>query len=160
MAPIDTFSFVVGKTIPYFLIALVSAGLIIGASMLLFGLPMRGNWLALLVAFSLFLVGALGTGLFISTVADSQQVAFQVALLVSLLPTMMLSGFVFPISSMPPWLQAVTYVVPARYFLVVLRGILLKGAGLSVLLPQLGALSLYALAMLGLASIRLAREHG
>ncbi len=157
MAPIDTFSFVIGKTIPYFLIALASAALIIGASMVLFGLPMRGNWLALLVALSLFLVGALATGLLISTASDTQQVAFQLALLICLLPTMMLSGFIFPISSMPRGLQLVTYLVPARYFLVALRGIVLKGAELNHLLPQLGALALYAAAMLGLSALRLAK---
>lgn len=159
MAPIGTFSFVVGKAIPYFLISLSSAALIIGASMVLFGLPMRGSWFGLTVALSLFLVGALATGLLISTIAESQQVAFQVALLVSLLPTMMLSGFIFPISSMPAFLQVVTYAVPARYFLVALRGIVLKGSELGALLPQLAALFLYAAAMLGLASIRLARER-
>jgi len=160
MAPIDTFSFIVGKTIPYFLIALASAALIIGASMLLFGLPMRGNWGALLVALSLFLVGALATGLLISTVADTQQLAFQMALLISFLPTIMLSGFIFPIGSMPRALQLVTLLVPARYFLVALRGIVLKGTALQHLLPQLGALAVYAAAMLGLASARLARQRG
>jgi ABC-2 type transport system permease protein len=159
MAPIDTLSFILGKTLPYFLISLSSAALIIGASMLLFGLPMRGNWLSLLVALSLFLVGALGTGLLISTVAESQQVAFQMALLISLLPTMMLSGFIFPISSMPPFLQTVTYAVPARYFLVALRGIVLKGSPLSHFILPLAALSIYAAAVLGLASLRLARER-
>ncbi len=160
MAPIDTFSFIVGKTIPYFMIALASAALTIGASMLLFGLPMRGNWGALFVAMSLFLVGALATGLLISTVADSQQLAFQIALLISFLPTIMLSGFIFPIGSMPHALQVVTYVVPARYFLVALRGIVLKGAALEHLLPQLGALTVYAAVMLTLASVRLARGRG
>jgi ABC-2 type transport system permease protein len=121
---------------------------------------MRGNWLSLAFALSLFLVGALGTGLLISTVAESQQVAFQMALLISLLPTMMLSGFIFPISSMPPVLQAVTYAVPARYFLVALRGIVLKGTELSHLLVPLAALFVYAAAVLGLASLRLARERG
>ena len=159
MAPIDTFSFVIGKTIPYFLIALASSALIILASMVLFGLPMRGNWLALLFAMSLFLVGALATGLLISTVADSQQLAFQMALLISFLPTIMLSGFIFPIGSMPQVLQWITHLVPARYFLVALRGIVLKGTALHHLLPQLGALVLYAAGMLGLASLRLARER-
>lgn len=159
MAPIDTFSFVVGKTIPYFAISLCSAALIILASMALFGLPMRGNWLSLLLALSLFLVGALGTGLLISTVSESQQVAFQLALLISLLPTIMLSGFIFPISSMPAALQAITYVVPARYFLVALRGIVLKGASVTHLVAPLVALGIYALAMLSLASLRLARER-
>jgi ABC-2 type transport system permease protein len=160
MAPIGTLSFVVGKTIPYFLISFASAALIIGASMVLFGLPMRGNWAALALALSLFLVGALATGLLISTVADTQQLAFQMALLISFLPTIMLSGFIFPIGSMPPALQVITHLVPARYFLVALRGILLKGTAASHLLPQLGALSLYAAAMLGLAALRLSREKG
>lgn len=159
MAPLDTFSFVVGKTIPYFIIALASAALIIGASMVLFGLPMRGNWMSLVIALSLFLVGALATGILISTVADSQQLAFQMALLISFLPTIMLSGFIFPINSMPRALQLITYLVPARYFLIALRGIVLKGTALSLLLPQMAALSIYAMAMLALSSVRLARER-
>jgi ABC-2 type transport system permease protein len=159
MAPIDTFSFVVGKTIPYFLVSLLSAALIILAAMVLFGLPMRGNWGALLVALSLFLIGALATGLLISTVADSQQVAFQMALLISLLPTLILSGFIFPISSMPRALQLVTNLVPARYFLITLRGIVLKGVPLATLIVPLVAMSIYAAAMLSLASLRLARER-
>ena len=117
--------------------------------MVLFGLPMRGSWLSLLVALSLFLVGALGTGLLISTVAETQQVAFQLALLVSLLPTLMLSGFIFPISSMPRALQLITYVVPARYFLIALRGIVLKGAPIAHLLLPVAALALYAAADAG-----------
>jgi drug efflux transport system permease protein len=158
MAPIGTFSFVIGKSIPYFFISLASAALIIFAAMLLFGLPMRGNWIALLVALSLFIAGALGTGLLISTAAETQQVAFQAAMLSSFLPTLMLSGFIFPISSMPAALQLVTYIVPARYFLVALRGIVLKGTALWLLWPQMVALSIYAGVMLALASVRLARE--
>jgi ABC-2 type transport system permease protein len=160
MAPIGTVAFLVGKTIPYFLIALLSAALIVLASMALFDLPMRGSWFTLLAALALFLFGALATGLLISTLARTQQFAFQVALLVSLLPTMMLSGFVFPISSMPAALQVVTHAVPARYFLVALRGILLKGADLGAILPQMGALTVYAAVVLGLASLRLAKERG
>jgi ABC-2 type transport system permease protein len=158
MAPIDTFSFVVGKTIPYFLISLASAALIVLAAMVLFQLPMRGNWLSLLIALSLFIAGALGTGLVISTVADTQQVAFQAAMLSSFLPTLMLSGFIFPISSMPQFLQVITYAVPARYFLIALRGIVLKGTSIWLLMPQMGALIVYALVMLTLASLRLSRE--
>jgi ABC-2 type transport system permease protein len=160
MAPIDTFSFVVGKSIPYFLISLTSAALIVFAAMLLFGLPMRGNWVSLLVAVSLFIAGALGQGLLISTMAETQQVAFQAAMLSSFLPTLMLSGFIFPISSMPVALQLVTYVVPARYFLIALRGIVLKGVPIGIVTPQLAALSVYALFMLVLASVRLAKEQG
>ena len=160
MAPIDTVSFLIGKTIPYFLIALTSSALIVAASMGLFGLPMRGNWLTLFAASSVFLFGALATGLLISTIADSQQLAFQMALLISFLPTLMLSGFIFPINRMPRAQQLITHLVASRYFLIALRGILLKGTAFGQLLPQLGALAVYATVMLGLASARLARSDG
>ena len=126
--------------------------------MVLFGMPMRGSWALLLLALSLFLVGALGVGLLISSVADTQQVAFQAALLVSFLPTLMLSGFIFPIASMPVFLRAVTYVVPARYFLIALRGIVLKGAGVDAFWRELVALAVFAVIMLALASVRLRRQ--
>ncbi len=158
MAPLDAASFVVGKTIPYFVVSLVSALGIVVVSMLLFGMPMRGSWAVLLLALSLFLFGALGLGLLISSVAETQQVAFQVALLVSFLPTLMLSGFVFPIASMPRALQLITYAVPARYFLVALRAIVLKGAGLSVYWIELVALTAFAIVVLALASVRLHRQ--
>ena len=93
-----------------------------------------------------------------TTVADTQQVAFQLALLSSFLPTLMLSGFIFPIASMPAVLQGITYIVPARYFLVALRGIVLKGVGPAVVWPDFLALSIFAAVVLTLASIRLRRQ--
>jgi ABC-2 type transport system permease protein len=158
MAPLGTAAFIVGKTLPYFVISLASSVFIVLASMVLFGLPMNGSWTLLLLALSLYTAGALGLGLMISTIADSQQVAFQIAVLASFLPTMMLSGFVFPIASMPGPIQAITYLVPARYFIVALRAIVLKGADLSAFWPQLAALGLYAAVMLTLASARLNRQ--
>jgi ABC-2 type transport system permease protein len=158
MAPIGALPFLLGKTIPYFALSLVSAFGVVLASMALFDLPMRGSWLVLLVAVGLFLVGALALGLLISSIAHTQQVAFQVALLASFLPTLMLSGFIFPISSMPAAIRAVTYLVPARYFLVALRGIVLKGAGIGAFWVELAALAAFAAAMLGLASLRLSRQ--
>jgi ABC-2 type transport system permease protein len=160
MAPISTPAYVVGKTIPYFFISLVSAFLIIAASMALFNLPVRGSWLLLLFAVAVFLVGALGTGLLVSTIVDSQALAFLIGLLLSLLPTFVLSGFIFPIASMPVPIQYITYVVPARYFLVALRGIVLKGVGFGILAPQFAALGIYAFVVLALASVRLAKERG
>ena len=158
MAPLGPFTYVIGKTVPYFLISLVSAFAIVGASMLLFDLPMRGSWALLFAAISLFLVGALAFGVLISTLAETQQVAFQMAILTSYLPTLMLSGFIFPISSMPVPLQAVTYAVPARYFLEVLRGIVLKGVGAAMFWQELAALAVFAAIVLSLASLRLHRE--
>jgi ABC-2 type transport system permease protein len=158
MAPLNALSFVLGKTIPYFIIALLSALAIMVVAMALFGLPMRGSWFVLLGTTSLYLVGALGLGLLVSSLADTQQVAFQVAMLASFMPTLMLSGFIFPIASMPAVLRGITYVVPARYFLIALRGIVLKGVGFSIIWPQLVWLSVYAAAVLLLASLRLWRE--
>jgi ABC-2 type transport system permease protein len=158
MAPLDASSFIVGKSIPYFIVSLISAFGIIVVAMALFELPMLGSWMTLLLALSLFLVGALALGLFISSVANTQQVAFQLALLASFLPTIMLSGFIFPIASMPAFLRAVTYAVPARYFLIALRGIVLKGAGIQTFWIELVALAIYAAVMLTLASARLRRQ--
>jgi ABC-2 type transport system permease protein len=160
MAPVGTFPFIAGKALPHFVIALGSGAAVFGASMVLFDLPMRGSWLTLATALSLYLVGALATGLLVSTISDTQQVAFQIALLVSLLPTLMLSGFIFPIASMPAALQVITHAVPARYFLEALRGIVLKGTAASHLVPDFTALVIYAAAALTLASVRLARERG
>ncbi len=158
MAPLGTTAYIVGKTLPYFCIAMCSSMGIILASMVLFGLPMNGSWLLLLLSLSLYLTGALGLGLMISTAAESQQAAFQLALLASFLPTMMLSGFVYPIASMPAPIRAITYLVPARYFLVALRSIVLKGAGIHVFWMQLVALTIYAAVMLTMASRRLKRS--
>jgi ABC-2 type transport system permease protein len=158
MAPLDAAPFVVGKTIPYFVISLASAFGIVVTAMALFDMPMRGSWPVLLLALSLFLVGALGIGLLISSVAETQQVAFQAAMLVSFLPTFMLSGFIFPISSMPRFLQLVTYAVPARYFLRALRAIVLKGAGIDLFWRDLAALSGFGALVLMLAAVRLRRQ--
>jgi ABC-2 type transport system permease protein len=158
MAPLGTGTFIVGKTLPYFVISLASSIFVVLASMVLFGLPMNGSWMLLLLALALYITGALGLGLMISTIADSQQVAFQIAVLMSFLPTIMLSGFVFPIASMPEPIQAITYIVPARYFIVALRAIVLKGADLSAFWQELVALGVYAAVLLTLASARLKRQ--
>ena len=158
MAPLSPFPYIIGKTMPYLVISFVSAILVILSAMLLFDLPMRGSWLLLCGAIGLFLIGAQAQGLLISTIAETQQVAFQVALLSSLLPTMILSGFIFPITSMPTVVQWITHIVPARYFLVALRSIVLKGAGITAFWQEMVALAIFATVALGLASLRLRRE--
>ena len=158
MAPISPLPYIIGKTMPYLVISFVSAILVILSAMLLFDLPMRGSWLLLCGAILLFLIGAQAQGLLISTIAETQQVAFQVALLSSLLPTMILSGFIFPITSMPTVVQWITHIVPARYFLVALRAIVLKGAGVTAFWQEMMALAIFATVALGVASLRLRRE--
>jgi len=158
MAPVSPGAYVLGKTIPYLALSFVSALLIILVAMVLFDLPMRGSWLVLCGAIGLFLIGAQAQGLLISSVAPTQQVAFQLALLSSFLPTFILSGFIFPISSMPQAIQVITHVIPARYFLVALRAIVLKGADVAAFWIELVALGVFAAAMLALASARLSRQ--
>ena len=158
MSPVGPVPYVLGKTAPYFVVSLISSMSIVVAAILLFDMPMRGSWVVLVGIVSLFLVGALAFGLLISSIAESQQVAFQVALLTSFLPTLMLSGFIFPIASMPTFLQVVTRIVPARYFLVALRGVVLKGVGPADFWQDVVALVVFAVAILGLASIRVRRQ--
>jgi ABC-2 type transport system permease protein len=158
MAPLSPLPYILGKTLPYLVISFASALVVIFAAMGLFDLPMRGSWLLLCLSIGLFLIGAQAQGLLISTIAESQQVAFQIALLSSLLPTMILSGFIFPISSMPVVVQWITHIVPARYFLVALRSIVLKGAEATAFWQDLMALAIFATIATALASLRLRRE--
>jgi ABC-2 type transport system permease protein len=159
VAPLGTGELILGKTLPYLAISLVAAILILVAARLLFGVEVKGSYVALFVATLLYLVGALGLGILISTMAESQAMAFQGGLLVSLLPAVLLSGFIFQIRSMPGWLQVLTHLVPARYYLVILRGIILKGTGLGPYWDQMGYLALFAAGTLALASLRLVRKE-
>jgi ABC-2 type transport system permease protein len=160
VAPLRTWELIIGKTLPYLGISLLATVIILAAARLFFGVVIRGPYLDLLVAVLVYLTGALAFGLFISTIADTQTFAFQAGLITSLLPAILLSGFVFQIRIMPGWLQVITYLVPARYFLVILRGIILKGEGLAPYWHELGALLIYATAAVTLASLRLARREG
>ncbi len=119
----------------------------------------RGSYLDLFIAILLFLIGALGWGLLVSSISDSQAMAFQAGMVTSLLPTIFLSGFIFPIKAMPVVVQGLTYLVPARYFLVVLRGVILKGAGLMPYWRDLGFLVLYAVIVLSIATVRLTKRE-
>ena len=122
------------------------------AGILIFSTPLNGSVLLLSVLTLLFLVGALGLGIFISAAVKSQVLATQIALVTTYLPALLLSGFLFDIASMPRFLQGVTFLIPARYFVTVTRGIFLKGVGVSVLWPQAVLMLLYAVVGLGLAT--------
>ncbi len=147
--PATKLEILLGKLVPYVGIGLVDVGLIVVAGVLVFGVPFRGPVVVFFAQTFLFLVGALGLGMLISTAARSQFLATQIALIATLLPAMLLSGFLFEIEAMPPVLQAVTYLVPARYYVVVARGIMLKGVGPSVLWVQ--SVFMIVFAVLGLA---------
>jgi ABC-2 type transport system permease protein len=150
---------IVGKTLPYLAISLTAAAIILVAARLLFGVVVRGPYLDLFLATLVYLVGALGFGLLVSSVAETQAMAFQAGMVASMLPAIFLSGFIFPIRSMPAAVQVLTFAVPNRYFLVILRGIILKGAGLGAYLQDLAFLVLYATVVLGIAYARLTRRE-
>jgi ABC-2 type transport system permease protein len=158
VTPLTPAELLIGKTIPYLMISLVATAIILLAARVLFGVAVRGSYLDLFVATLVYLIGALGSGLLVSSMSKTQAMAFQVGSLTSMLPAIFLSGFIFPIRSMPHVLQAITYAVPARYFLVIARGIILKGAPLTAFLGDLGFLVLYGAIVLAFAWNRLAKS--
>lgn len=133
VSPIRPVEMIFGKVAPYILLALLDAALIVMFSRFIFGVPMRGQPLLLLLFGLIFIYASLAIGVFISSWARTQQVALTAAMAGTLLPSILLSGFVFPIASMPTLLQAITYIVPAKYFLIQARGIMLKGVGFAYL---------------------------
>jgi drug efflux transport system permease protein len=150
---------IAGKTLPYLAISLAATAVILVVARALFGVVVRGPYLDLFLATLVYLLGALGLGLFVSTVAESQAMAFQIGMVASMLPAIFLSGFIFPIHSMPAAVQALTYAIPARYFNVILRGVILKGAGLADYPRDVAFLILYATVVLTVAYARLTRRE-
>jgi ABC-2 type transport system permease protein len=142
--PVKTPELILGKLIPYFLIGFTDTIVAIFMSTLLFHVPLRGSVTLLLALSSIFLFGGLSFGILISIAGRTQLVASQAALITSFLPAFLLSGFIFSISNMPKPLQIVTYFIPARYFVTILKGIFLKGSTLKVLLPETLLLSIFA----------------
>jgi ABC-2 type transport system permease protein len=153
VTPITPKEFILGKTLPFALISLVDVILITLVGVFWFEVPIRGSLGLLFLATSLYLMTTLGLGLFISTVSRTQQQAMMSAFFFQF-PAVLLSGFVFPIANMPEAVQWLTYFNPLRYFLIVIRGIFLKGVGIAILWPQLAALAVMGLLILWLASRR------
>ena len=153
VSPIRPAELIFGKTVPFFLIGLGEVALIVAVARLWFQVPFVGNPLVLLLGSSLFLLSTLALGLFISTLCMTQQQAFSMNFFI-LNPFFILSGFSFPISSMPKVLQWMTYANPLRYYLVVIRGTFLKGVGLNVLWPELGAMLAIAVILIATSILR------
>lgn len=159
-SPLHPHELMVGKILPYVVIGLVDVVLILLLAVFWFGVPLRGSLTLLMASSTIFLLGALGIGLFFSAATKNQQVSFQLSMLATMLPALLLSGFFYPIENMPPILQAVTAIVPARYFLVVIRGIFLKGVGVAVLWKELLFLSAFAVLMLVVSSAKFQKRLG
>jgi ABC-2 type transport system permease protein len=150
---------IVGKVLPFLGISLGATFFILSVARVLFGVVVRGSYLDLFVVTLIYLLGALGFGLLVSTLVETQAMAFQVGMVTSMLPAIFLSGFIFPIKSMPFPVQIVSYAVPARYFNVVLRGIILKGGGLASYWDDVLFLVAFAVVVMGIAARRLSRRE-
>jgi ABC-2 type transport system permease protein len=157
-SPVSRLEIVLGKLLPYLGLGMLQLLLVIAVGAVIFDVPIRGSAALLFSVGFLFVAGMLGQGLFISVVARSQLVATQAGALSSLLPSLLLSGMLVPIENMPRILQALSSIIPARYFVHAMRGIMLKGSDLSLLWPDLVALSVFAVAILSLATARFRRR--
>lgn len=154
VSPIRPLEMMIGKIAPYLVIALIDLAIIIVAGYVLFGVPIKGSVAQLAIFALLYIFCALGVGVFVSTIADTMQNAMLAAIFLSLLPSIMLSGFVFPLEDLPAPVRAVSYVFPARYFVTAIRGIYLKGVGLEVLWPEAILLVVFATAIVGFSAAR------
>jgi len=153
VTPIRPIEFILGKTVPFALIGFIDVILITVVGVFWFGVPIRGSLLLIFACTSLYLMSTLGIGLLISTICQTQQQAMM-SVFFFFQPALLLSGFVFPIANMPEPVQWLTYLNPLRYFLVIVRGIFLKGVGTDILWPQMAALALLGTSVLLLAAKR------
>jgi ABC-2 type transport system permease protein len=153
VTPLRAQELVIGKVTPYVLIAFLNTLEVLAVGVLLFKVPINGSLALLLGLTALFLITTLGIGILISTIANTQQEAMLTTMF-TILPSIFLSGFFFPLAAMPVWLQVISYVIPLRYFLIIARGIVIKGVGVSALWPEIVALLLFAVVVMGTAVSR------
>jgi ABC-2 type transport system permease protein len=154
VTPLKRWELIIGKLLPYGIIGMVDVALVIPVATLWFEVPLRGSLWLLVGTSAIYLLTTLGLGLFVSTISRTQQQAMMTTTFFFLMPMVYLSGFIFPIENMPRVIQLVTYAIPLRYFLIIVRGVFLKGVGLEVLWPQVLALFGWGVGMLALATAR------
>ena len=154
VTPLARWELIVGKLLPYALIGMFDVILVTLVAVFWFEVPFLGSFPLLFGCSAIYLLSTLGLGLFVSTISQTQQQASMTATFFFLTPMIYLSGFTFPIENMPSWIQWVTYLIPLRYFLVIVRGIFLKGVGVAVLWPQIAALLACGLVLIALATLR------
>jgi ABC-2 type transport system permease protein len=156
--PVSRLEVVLGKLLPYLVIGCLQALLVLSVGMGVFDVPIKGSPLLLALATLLFMIGMLGLGLFLSVVTRNQMLATMAASMTTILPTLLLSGFLYPISNMPQILQVLSLIFPARYFMTILRGLLLKGSSFSDLWPHYLGLTVFAIAIVAAARARFVRR--
>jgi ABC-2 type transport system permease protein len=160
VSPIRPLEMMVGKIIPYVIIAFIDLVIVVVAGYVIFEVPIKGSLLQLAVFSLLYLTASLGTGVFVSTIADSMQTAMLAAIFISLMPSILLSGFVFPLENMPAPIRLISYFFPGRYFVTAIRGIYLKGVGVSVLWPEALLLLCFSAGITWLSASRFQEKLG
>jgi ABC-2 type transport system permease protein len=153
VTPIRPWELIVGKLTPYVLLALFNTLEVLALGSLLFGVPIRGSLLLIILLSGLFVISGLGIGLFVSAIANTQQEAM-LTVFMTLLPSIFLSGFFFPLQAMPPVLQWVSHAIPLRYYLVIVRSLLIKGVGVQAIQSEIIALALFGVGIMTLAALR------
>lgn len=151
VSPLKSYQVILGKVFPYVFLAIINALVILALGFFVFGMPINGSYFLLALESILFIFSALALGILISTLADTQQTAMMASLMGLMLPTILLSGFIFPISSMPVVLQIISNIIPAKWFIILIKGILLKGVGLTVLWKETLVLLLMISVFIGLS---------
>jgi len=159
VTPIRPVELMLGKTIPFAIIGFADMALVTAAGVFWFDVPIKGSLMLLIIGTSVYLLSVLGIGLFISTISKTQQQALM-ATIFFYMPAILLSGFMFPVENMPVLFQYLTYLNPLRYFLVIIRGIFLKGTGMDILWPQIAALLVLGVAVITISSLRFKKRLG
>jgi len=154
VTPLGRFELILGKLLPYGVLGFIDVLLVMAVAVFWFEVPLLGSPVLLLAASAVYVMCTLGLGLFISTISSTQQQAMMTATFFFLVPMIYLSGFIFPIENMPVAIQWVTTIIPLRYYLVIVRGIFLKGIGFDLLWPQFAALAAWGVVVLALAAAR------
>ena len=159
VSPLTTLELIFGKIIPYLLLSLLISAFILIVGNVLFQVQIKGNLFLLFIATLFYLFACLSIGIFVSTIADSQQVAYQMGLLISQIPSNILSGAIFPIESMPPAVQILTNITPAKFYLVALRAIVIRAVGIEAFWQQLVYLSIFAFVCLSIAALKIIKQR-
>jgi ABC-2 type transport system permease protein len=159
VSPISPFELMLGKTVPFAIISFFDMIIVIVVGTLWFGITIKGSLFFLFLGTTVYLLSVLGIGLFISTILKTQQQALM-ATMFFFMPALLLSGFMFPIENMPQGFQYLTYLNPLRYFLVIIRGVFLKGSSLEILWPQMAALLILGVVIITLSSLRFRKRLG
>lgn len=158
VTPIKPYQMIIGKLVPFAILGFTAVIIVLGAMNVVFSIPVKGSVLFLLAATFIYILSSLGLGLLVSTVSKTQQQAMMLAIFVVMMPMVFLSGFTFPIENMPVIIQYITYIIPLRYFMVIIRGIILKGVGIAELWPELLVLFLMGIFILSFSILRFKKK--